>query len=482
MKPIRLKNFEVILFSIVAAAVIFAVDLFVLDEFDIPILYLVIILFLYYFRRPYIYRAAALCTVLIVLGFVLSPGNKYEVDIFNHCLAVSVLWVTAIFAGLKLAGDKTITRLASIVESSNDAIIGESLDGTIVSWNQGAANMFGYTAPEILHRHVSVLSPPDKAGESEKLLESVRAGRSIDHYEIRRAGKGGSVRIVSLAISPLRDSGGRVIGASEIGRDITALKAAERELKSLNEELEARVLHRTEQLTVATREMESFSYSIGHDLRAPLRSINGFCEILTEEYRDRLPPEGQRYLGIIAASAQNMGRLIDDLLAFSRLIRVSSGKEDLDLTAMFRSIAEEAMKHNPGRNIRILVEDLLSARGERGLIRQAAANLVANAFKFTRTRPEAIIRVTSERRDREIVYSVSDNGVGFDAAYAHKLFGVFQRLHDQDEFEGNGIGLAIVKRIIHRHHGNVWADGAVDKGATFSFSLPLRNGPPHCSS
>lgn len=244
------------------------------------------------------------------------------------------------------------------------------------------------------------------------------------------------------------------------------------ELARLTEGLERRVADRTAQLAAANQELEAFSYSVSHDLRAPLRAIEGFARILVEDYGDKLDPEAQRCLNIIIASTERMNRLIDDLLAFSRLTRTELEKRLIDMTELAQIVAVEIRRNHPGADVSVTIEPLLPARGDAAMLRQVWINLIENAFKFTRNRPKPRIEIGSYRDGANQVYYVRDNGVGFDMQYGHKLFNVFQRLHRADQFEGTGVGLAIVKRIIQRHGGQTWAEGKVNEGATFYFSVP----------
>ena len=228
----------------------------------------------------------------------------------------------------------------------------------------------------------------------------------------------------------------------------------------------------TRQLSDANKELESFSYSVSHDLRAPLRAIDGFSQILVEDYGDKLDENGQHQLDVIQGSARQMGQLIDDLLAFSRLGRKGMSISEIDMGVLAKEVFEQLQLGETERTVRLNIDTLPPANGDRAMIREVFVNLLSNAMKFRKPREVPVIEVTGAVDGNETVYSVKDNGVGFDMKYADKLFQVFQRLHSAEEFEGTGIGLALVQRIIHRHGGRVWAEGKVNKGATFYFSLP----------
>ncbi len=258
-----------------------------------------------------------------------------------------------------------------------------------------------------------------------------------------------------------------------------SLQNRDAELKRTTAELRKRIIQldrRTGQLEAANLELESFSYSVAHDLRAPLRSIAGFSRILLEEYPDKLDAEGKRFLNIIQADVGKMGNLIDDLLALSRLARRELRPGVFEMEPLVRAVCNELQEQEPERKWEIQVNPLPPARGDRDMIREALGNLLGNAFKFTRARDTAIIEISGWAEEKENVYCIRDNGVGFDMQYAGKLFEAFQRLHPEEEFAGTGMGLAIVRRIIQRHDGRVWAEGKVGEGAKFCFSLPKDGG------
>jgi signal transduction histidine kinase len=304
--------------------------------------------------------------------------------------------------------------------------------------------------------------------------------------ELERIGTS-AVLIVPLTVR------GTVIGTMTLGRyghrpvhddidrrmieDLANRSALAIDNARLYRDLEKRVTARTLELEAANHELETLSYSISHDLRAPLRAIDGFAKILVEDHGASLDDEARRVIAVICTNAERMGVLIDALLSFSRVGRTSLARESVDMTALVRSVVDEVTVRESGRTIDVAIAPLPDLPCTPLLVRQVWANLLGNAVKFTRTRERAMITVDGTRLENEIVYTVRDNGVGFDMNYATNLFGVFQRMHDSTQFEGTGVGLALVQRIILRHGGRVWAEATVDQGATFSFALPMEPKP-----
>lgn len=369
-------------------------------------------------------------------------------------------------------------RLAAIVESSDDAIIGKDLNGILTSWNKAAERMFGYLETEMVGQSIMRIIPADRQDEERQILGMIRRGGNVANFETLRQRKDGSVFHVSITASPIRNPAGAVIGASKVARDIThrknterSLRESEEKVRQLNAGLERRVRERTAQLEAANRELEAFSYSVSHDLRAPLRAMNGFAGLLLREHGGELRGEARRYLERILNGSRQMGELIDDLLAFSRLSRQPLTLHPLDMRDVVDDALKELLPEREGRGVDIRIGPLPPCSGDPALLRQVWVNLISNALKYSRPRTPAVIEIGSGALDGVTFYFVRDNGTGFDMAYAHKLFTVFQRLHGAEEFEGTGVGLAIVHRIIIRHGGKVWAEAELDRGATFRFTL-----------
>jgi PAS domain S-box-containing protein len=336
--------------------------------------------------------------------------------------------------------------------------------GYVASWNAGAERIKGYRADEIIGQHFSRFYTPEdlEQGKPEMDLRVATAeGRCEDEGWRRR--KDGSRFWANVVITALRDTAGRLSGFAKFTRDVTGRKQADDMLRQRTAELEA-----------ANKELEAFAYSVSHDLRAPLRAIDGFSRILLEEYADPLPDDAKDYLQSVRGNAQRMGRLVDDLLAFARLGRLPIKKHPLDPAPLVRQSLDELRGEQDGRRVEVILGNLPPCDAEPNLLKQVWSNLLSNAIKYTRGRELATIEVGCQvdgGPSREPAYFVRDNGVGFDMRYVDKLFGVFQRLHRAEDYEGTGMGLAIVQRIINRHGGRVWAEAQPGQGATFSFTL-----------
>lgn len=368
----------------------------------------------------------------------------------------------------------------AIVESSEDAIISKDLNDIVTSWNYGAEKIFGYTAAEMVGTSIMRLIPADQQAEELAMLVKLQRGESMKHFETLRQTKSGKLINISVTASPIKDANGKIVGASKVARNISEREAVEIKTLQLKNELEERVVERTAQLESANEEMEAFSYSVSHDLRAPLRHVMGFIDLLQNDSASSLSEKGRHHLATISQAAKRMGNLIDDLLAFSRIGRSETQKTEVALNQLVQDARRDFREETQARNIAWIINPLPTVWADRALLRMVLVNLMSNAVKFTGNRAAAKIEIgCAPGGAGETVIYVRDNGAGFDPRYVHKLFGVFQRLHSQDEFTGTGIGLANVRRIIQRHGGRVWAEGVVDGGASFYFSIPKQNGGDH---
>jgi PAS domain S-box-containing protein len=367
-----------------------------------------------------------------------------------------------------------LIRLAAIVESSEDAIISESLDGVITTWNEGAVRLFEFTASEAVGQPMTLVVPPDRHEEAQNLLRRVLQGEYVPHLETVRLRKDGRRVDVSLKLSAVKDMPGEITGTSSIERDITDRIARDQEISRLNQELQ----HRVSELTTLNRELEAYNYSVAHDLRAPLRHIDGFSKILLEEHGASLPDDARRCASRISEGARRMGQMVDELLDLSRASRCELSKQATALSSLVAQVLEELGPEVQDRKIEWRIGDLPFVECDPTLMRQVFANLLGNAVKFTRHRKPAVIEVGQATSEEQTVLFVRDNGVGFNMKYADKLFGVFQRLHRLEDFEGTGIGLVTVQRIIHKHGGRIWAEAELEKGATFNFTLEPPAQPP----
>ncbi len=355
-----------------------------------------------------------------------------------------------------------------MVESVTDyAIIMLDVEGRIVSWNKGAQRIKGYSTEEIVGQHFSLFySRGDiECGKPQQDLNIVTAKGRFEDEGCWRVRKDGSTFLANVIYTAIRDEGGNLRGYTKLIQDMTERKRLDQLLKEKNAALET-----------ANKDLEGFAYSVSHDLRVPLRAIDGFSQQVLKHYADKLDDEGKRYLNVVRDNTKKMSQLIDDILAFSRMGRLGLSVSEVNMEELVREVFEELKPASAERELTIEIKPLPLCHGDPSMLRQVLVNLLGNAIKFTQPKDAALIEVGGRTESAENIYYINDNGAGFDMQYTDKLFGVFQRLHGVAEFEGTGIGLAIVKRIITRHGGRVWAEGKVDEGATFYFTLPDKRG------
>jgi len=352
-------------------------------------------------------------------------------------------------------------RLAAIVESSDDAIISKDLQGYIQSWNRGAEKLFGYTSEEIIGRHISTLAPPDRVDEIPGILDSIRRGERVDHYQTKRKTKDGRILTVWLTVSPIRDATGKIVGASKIARDITDRDRQEEVLRQANEAL-----------TSANADLQQFVYSASHDLQEPLRMVSIYSEMLKRDFGEKLGPDGAEYIGYTMQGALRMEQLLHDLRAFMHAsTSVQESAEEIDartvLDKALRNV-ETAIKESGAS---ITVTSLPHVRLLEFQLEQLFQNLIGNAIRYRSTAPPQI-EVAARMQGQYWLFSVQDNGIGIGPEYKEQVFGLFTRLHSVAEYPGTGMGLAICKRIVKRAGGRIWVESEVGWGATFFFTVP----------
>ena len=373
--------------------------------------------------------------------------------------------------GKKLRQNEEQFRL--VFEQSTVGISLALPDGKLSKVNQVFAGMLGYTVDEIQKLNFADLTHPDDIDQSIEGHRSLLTGeKSVFRMEKRYFHKNGSIVWIDLSETLQRDEKNNPLHFITSIQDITQRKRAEEEILKLNSELEQRVKERTAQLEEANKELEAFSYSVSHDLRAPLRAIEGFSRIIMEDYSCKLDDEGIRLINVIRRNTKKMDGLVTDLLELSRTGRLEMRIVRVDMTSMAKSIYQEIASPDVVNTFKFSVAELPGAFADSTLIRQVWINLISNSIKFTLPKENRIIEIKGYKKKNQNIYFVKDSGVGFNPAYINKIFVIFQRLHKAEEFEGTGVGLAIVQRIIHRHNGEVWAEGEVNQGATFYFSLP----------
>jgi PAS domain S-box-containing protein len=356
---------------------------------------------------------------------------------------------------------------ASLLQTTSEGFWRTDHEGRILDVNDALCRMSGYSRDELLGMCIPGLEAAESAEETRRHVEHLlKTGYEL--FESRHRAKDGRVYDVEVSCSAWRATG----EIHSFFRDITSRKQAEAEVRRLNAELEARVASRTEAMEAATRELEAFAYSISHDVRAPLRTIDGFSAMVMEDDADRLSATALERLTRVREAAQRLGRLIDDLLGLSQVSRRDMHRETVDLSALARHVAAELRNEHAGRAVQCTVEPGLTAHADPVLARLILQKLLSNAWKFTAPHGSAQVDVGVQDVGGERAFCVRDDGAGFDMRYADHLFGAFQRMHPHGQFEGEGIGLATVQRLVRRHGGRVWAEAEVEQGATFFFTLP----------
>jgi len=353
-----------------------------------------------------------------------------------------------------------IHEQALVIDQVHDSVVSTDFNGIVKSWNKGAEKMFGYSATQAIGKNISFIYPIDQHDFlfNEILPKLKEKGELETEVEVLR--KNGERFFALLSLSIKHDLNGNPSGLIGYTIDITDRKKSE-----------YKILRQQKALEAANKELEAFSYSVSHDLRSPLRAIDGFSAALLEDYYDLLDDNGKHYFQRIRRSAQRMADLIDDLLQLSRVGRLQIKKEPVNLSLLALDIVQKYKFENPERDVDIEIEENMNVKGDPSLLHVALDNLISNAWKYTAKTPSAKIQLYRTKLNGTFTYCIKDNGVGFDMTYVNKLFGAFQRLHTSDDFSGNGIGLATVSRIITRHGGGIWAEGDVNKGATFFFTL-----------
>jgi PAS domain S-box-containing protein len=371
-------------------------------------------------------------------------------------------------------------RLAAVVDSSDDAIVSKTLEGIITSWNRGAERLFGYFAEEVIGKHISILFPSERIAEETMILARIKRGERIEHYETVRLRKDGSMVSISLSVSPIKDNEGRIIGISKIARDTThrrlaeqALHRAQQELEDHARVLEKRVAERTARLEETNKSLESLSYSIAHDLRAPLRSIRGLTEILLEDYAAKFDDTGRDYGRRIVESAGRMDSLINDLLDYGRLSQIELPLSLVDTAVIIEKVLMDLHQDVRGKQAKIEVrKPLPKVVANPTILEQTVTNLLSNSLKFVLPGRTPEVTIAAQRNGRTVRLSFRDNGIGIPSEHHGRIFHLFERLDVQQGYPGTGVGLAIVQKGVERMGGRVGVDSSPGKGSTFWIELP----------
>ncbi|HEX4342281.1 MAG TPA: PAS domain S-box protein [Verrucomicrobiae bacterium] len=368
---------------------------------------------------------------------------------------------------------------AAIVESSDDAIISKNLNGIIQSWNKGAERIFGYTAEEVIGKSVTILIPEGRLDEEPAIIGRIRAGERIDHYETIRKRKDGTLLNISITVSPIKNDAGQIIGASKIGRDITEAKKAAEEIRQAkdalakaNEDLEDRVRIRTASLQEAVAQMEEFSYTVSHDLRGPVRAMQGYALAVLEDAGAALDERSREYLGRVVRGSKRMDKLIHDVLIYSKLVKNHVNLHHVSLNQLVREIIQQYPEMQSPHAEFIIEKPLASVWAHESSLSQAVSNLLHNAKKFVAPKITPKIEIFTERREANVRLWIKDNGIGIKPEYHSRLFGMFVRANHGDTYEGTGIGLAIVRKTVEKMGGTVGLESDGTSGSSFWIELP----------
>jgi PAS domain S-box-containing protein len=484
MQQSRLQGKAASIVLPIATAVI-AIAVFIADtmtDLEVPfaVMYVVVILLAARFcRARALMLVAAGCVGLTVVSDILTPGISAAEGFVNTLFSLATILLTTLLALQAQKAAAALQEQANLLDQAHDSIFVRNLNDVITYWNRGAQEQYGWSAEQAIgkssHELLRTVFP---APLDELRAELLRTGRW--EGELHHTRSDGTEVIAASRWSLHLDDREQPVAILETNNDITERIHRENEIRRLNQELEINRLNqalgeRAAEIEATNKELESFAYSVSHDLRAPLRHVVGFSELLQRQASSVLDDKSRGYIQTIVDSAKRMGNLIDDLLAFSRIGRAETKTTPVGMEQLVKEVVAELGQETKGRDIVWKINALPVCYGDRSMLRLVVVNLASNAVKFTRMRKPAKIEIGCVSGNKsEVEFFVKDNGAGFDMRYVNKLFGVFQRLHNLEEFEGTGIGLASVQRIIHRHGGTVRAEGAVDQGATFYFSLPIR--------
>jgi PAS domain S-box-containing protein len=426
--------------------------------------------------------------------FVRNPGHPQGLHVRNHCIPMrdehgNILGILALVKDIDTQRRseeehrRTEQHFRLLVETAQEGIWTIDTEWRTTYVNRYLTELLGYTPEEMRGRHIfDFMDEEERPASHEALVQEVTDHKTV-HRDRRFRRKDGTTLWTHIAATPMFDEHGRYTGSLAMVTDISRRREAEEQVRQLNTELERRIAERTAQLEFSNHELESFAYSVAHDLRSPLRSIASFSDALVEDCAAQLDDTGKDYLRRITGGARRMAELIDGLLALSRVNSTELKSRECDLSLKARAVLEQFQEQQPERQVKVRIQDGLTARGDPHLLLAVLENLLGNAWKFTREKPVAEIEFSATQDGKgQYTYVVRDNGAGFDMAYRDKLFGVFQRLHTQREFEGTGIGLATVQRILRRHGGRIWGEGQPGQGASFFFTLNEFPLPPRTTA